>query len=62
MASYRKEVQEYIRVAERLLAASLTGALTEDELRIVEYYADEIAKALRENSLRLDSTPADRPS
>ena len=40
----RREVQDYLRSAERLLAAVLDQAFSKDELDIVEYYGGEIAK------------------
>ena len=39
----RREVQDYLRSGERLLAA-LDPAFSKDELDMVEYYGGEIAK------------------
>ena len=45
--SYRKEVQEYLRSCEHLIAAALQlnhPPFSPEELEMVEYYAVEIAK------------------
>ena len=45
--SMRKEVQDYLRSAEHLLAAAVTPnapPFSEEELELVEYYAMEISK------------------
>jgi len=47
--SIRPEVQKYIRVCESLLsAATLPGGrpLSEDELRLIEFYRQELVKIL----------------
>jgi hypothetical protein len=45
--SMRREIQDYLRSCERLLAAALQpnhAAFSKDELDMVAYYGDEIAK------------------
>jgi hypothetical protein len=47
--SIRPEVQKYIRVCESLLSeATLPGSrpLSEDELRLIEFYRQELVKIL----------------
>ena len=45
--AYRKEVQEYLRSCEHLLAAAISPpALSEEELSMVKYYAAEVQKIL----------------
>jgi hypothetical protein len=42
--TYHREIQDYLRSAERLLAAAATSAFSEDELALVKYYAAEVQK------------------
>jgi hypothetical protein len=45
--AYRKEVQEYLRSCEHLLAAATSfPPLSEEELPMVQYYAAEVQKIL----------------
>lgn len=47
---FRKDVQAYIRGCEYLISVASTQdspPFTEDELQVIEYYADELAKVLR---------------
>ena len=45
MDLYRKEVSEFIRLAETLLSTvSLGQPLTQDECQVVEYYVSELAE------------------
>jgi hypothetical protein len=42
--AYRREIQEYLRSCEHLLAAAATSSFSEDELAMVRYYAADLQK------------------
>ena len=45
--AYRREIQDYLRSCEHLLAAAITSTpFTQEELAMVGYYAAEIQKIL----------------
>jgi hypothetical protein len=44
--AYRKEIQDYLRSSEHLLAAATTSQFSEEEQAMVGYYAAEVQKIL----------------
>ena len=45
--AYRREVQDYLRSCEHLLAAAATSApFTQEEMAMIGYYAAEVQKIL----------------
>ena len=44
--AYHREVQDYLRSSEHLLAAAATSQLSEEELAMVGYYVAEVQKIL----------------
>ena len=47
ISAYRREIQDYLRSCERLLAAAAAlPSFSEEELAMVRYYAAEVQKIL----------------
>ena len=54
---FQKEVQDFARTCEHLLAAAKTLSFAEDELAIMRYYAIEVAKTVGAIAeLKIDAT------